>query len=123
MNPLINWLLSIAHGVGGYLGIFVISILGNMLPFIPIPYLLAVYLYAMYIPGSNPIVVGIVSALGGGIGKLIIYLTGRESSRLILSDESRKRYERIGKLIGNYGALMVFPVSYTHLTLPTIYSV
>jgi membrane protein DedA with SNARE-associated domain len=108
MHPLITWLLEIAKGVGGYLGIFVISILGNLIPFIPIPYLVAVYLYATFIPGSNPLLIGVISGVGAGVGKLIVYLASRESALVVLSEASRRRYERIGRLLGNYGALFVF---------------
>jgi membrane protein DedA with SNARE-associated domain len=108
MHPFIKWLFDVAKWVGGYPGIFVTSLLGNLLPFMPIPYLFVVYLYATFIPGSNPILVGIVSGLGGGVGKLLVYLASREGAHVVLSEESQKRYERIGKLLGNYGALMVF---------------
>ncbi|ABL77741.1 VTT domain-containing protein [Thermofilum pendens] len=108
MHPLLAWLLSIARGVGGYLGIFVISILGNLIPFIPIPYLVAVYLYAAYVPGSNPFLVGVVSGVGAGVGKLLVYLFSRGGARLFMSQESRERFEKIGKMLGNYGAIAVF---------------
>jgi len=104
---LIDLLLAVAEGVGGYAGIFVVSILGNLIPFIPIPYLVAVYLYAAYMPGSDPLLVGLVSGLGGGIGKLVVFYLSREASRL-LSPEKRREMERLSKMLGNYGAAAVF---------------
>ncbi len=103
----VDWLLAIARGVGGYAGIFVISVLGNLIPFIPIPYLVAVYLYAAYIPGSNPLLVGAVSGLGAGIGKLAIFYASRGAAHL-LSEEKREEMEKLSKMIGDYGALLVF---------------
>lgn len=108
MHPLLEWLIRIASGIGGYLGIFVISILGNLIPFIPIPYLVAVYLYAAFIPGSNPILVGIVSGLGAGVGKLIVYLFSRGASHVVLSQATRERYSKISSLLGNWGMIAVF---------------
>lgn len=108
MHPLIEWLIKVASGIGGYLGIFVVSILGNLLPFIPIPYLIAVYLYASFIPGSNPLLIGIVSGLGAGVGKLIVYLASRGASKLLLSEETKKRYDKLSSLLGNWGMIAVF---------------
>ncbi|MGB9786173.1 MAG: VTT domain-containing protein [Infirmifilum sp.] len=108
VHPVIDWLLNIASGVGGYLGIFVVSILGNFIPFIPIPYLVAVYLYAALIPGSNPLLVGIISGVGGGVGKLIVYLVSRGASRVVLSEDTRERYNKLSKMLGNWGMLAVF---------------
>lgn len=108
MHPLLRWLFQVASGVGGYLGIFVVSILGNLIPFIPIPYLLVVYLYAAFIPGSNPLSVGLVSGLGAGVGKLLVYLFSRGASSVVLSNETRERYARVSKMIGNWGMFAVF---------------
>ena len=107
MSDIVNWLINIAEGFGGYLGIFVVSILGNLIPFIPIPYLVAVYLYAAYMPGSHPLIVGIVSGFGGGIGKLIVFMLTRGAS-LLISQEKREEFKALREIIGNYGALAVF---------------
>ena len=107
MSDIIHWLVSIAEGFGGYLGIFVVSILGNLIPFIPIPYLVAVYLYTAYMPGSHPLIVGIVSGFGGGVGKLIVFALTRGAA-LLISQEKREEFEALRELIGNYGALAVF---------------
>jgi len=108
VHPLLDWLLRIASGVGGYLGIFVISIIGNLIPFIPIPYLVAVYLYSALIPGSNPLLVGVVSGVGAGLGKLLVYLASRGASHFIISKETRERYTRISSMLGKWGAVAVF---------------
>ncbi|OYT31787.1 MAG: hypothetical protein B6U94_01810 [Thermofilum sp. ex4484_79] len=101
-----NWMLNIALSFGGYAGIFVISILGNVIPLMPIPYLALVFIYTAYFP-ADPLLVGIVSGIGGGIGKLAIYFLSRGASRL-LSDKQLKQLDAFRRLIGNYGALAVF---------------
>lgn len=105
-------LRSILRALGGYPGIFMVSVIGNLIPFIPIPYLAAVYFYSMRMPDANPILVGLVSGVGGAIGKMASYLTGR-GARAFLSKETAERYERIGKLLSNYGALAAFLISAT----------
>ncbi len=108
MNPLLRWLVDVASGVGGYAGIFVVSIIGNIVPFMPVPYLAAVYFYASLVPGVNPLLAGVVSGLGATVGKLAIFLAARFSRGAVLSEDSARRYERLGKVIGNYGAIGVF---------------
>ncbi|RLE61094.1 MAG: hypothetical protein DRJ35_01410 [Thermoprotei archaeon] len=107
MENIVDLLIQIADIFGGYLGIFVVSVVGNLIPFIPIPYLVAVYLYAAYIPGSNPFLVGVVSGIGGGVGKLAVYYLSRGAS-VFISDKSKKKLEKMREILGNYGALAVF---------------
>lgn len=106
------WLYDVARAVGGYAGIFVVSILGNLIPFVPIPYLAVVYFYSMRVAGANPLLVGVVSGLGGAVGKMVVYAVGR-GSRILLKKESRERYERLGKLLKSYGALAAFIIAAT----------
>jgi membrane protein YqaA with SNARE-associated domain len=96
-----------AKAVGGYAGIFIVSVLGNTIPFISVPYLAVVYFYSMKIAEASPLLVGVVSGLGGAVGKLAVYAVGR-GSRVFLKKETRERYERIGKLLRSYGALAAF---------------
>lgn len=106
------WLYNVARAVGGFAGIFVVSALGNMIPFIPIPYLAVVYFYSMRMTGASPLLVGVVSGLGGAVGKLAVYAIGR-GSRILMKKETRERYERMGKLLRSYGALAAFLFSVT----------
>ncbi len=101
------WLYDAAKAVGGYAGIFIVSVLGNAIPFISVPYLAVVYFYSMKIAEASPLLVGVVSGLGGAVGKLAVYAVGR-GSRVFLKKETRERYERIGKLLRSYGALAAF---------------
>lgn len=102
-----RWLIDVAASVGGYAGIFVVSVLGNLIPLFPVPYLAAVFLYSAYVPGANPLLVGIISGLGGGVGKLAVYLMSLGASKL-LSPEKLEQLKAFRELIGNYGALAVF---------------
>ena len=102
-----SWLYSLGLSVGGYAGIFIVSVIGNVIPFIPIPYLAVVFFYSALIPYSNPLLIGLVSGLGGGVGKLIIYVMSMGASKL-LPQEKVRRLEALKRLLGNYGALAVF---------------
>jgi len=106
---MIEQLLSrIASSLGGYLGLFAVSVLGNLVPFVPIPYLLVVFTYAAFL-SYNPVIVGVVSGVGGGVGKLIVYLMGRGTSSLVTRYAGgEERLEAFKQLIGRYGALAAF---------------
>jgi len=106
-NHIWDWILELALSFGGYAGIFIISILGNIIPLMPIPYLALVFIYTAYFPNVSPLLVGIVSGVGGGVGKLVIYFLSRGASRL-LSDNQLKQLDAFRRLIGDYGALAVF---------------
>ncbi len=91
----------------GYLGALIVSILGNFIPFIPIPYLAVIFLIASNVPELDPLLLGIVSGVGGGIGKLVTYYISRGASTL-MKPEQLKRLWALRELIGNYGAVAVF---------------
>ena len=90
----------------GYLGAVIISILGNLIPFIPIPYLVAIFYMAAYLP-VNALLLGILSGIGGAIGKMIIYIFSFGSGRL-MGEEEQYRIARLRDLLDKYGALAVF---------------
>lgn len=86
----------------GYLGIFLISILGNATIILPVPVILTAF-----IGGSifNPILVGIVTALGASIGELTGYLAGAAGQVVIEKDI---RMERIRRWMHKYGIVVLF---------------
>ena len=101
-------LYELALKVGGYLGLFIVSILGNLIPFVPVPYLAVVFVYSAVL-SYNPLLTGIVSGLGGAVGKLVVYWTGRGASKLIVTVVGGgERLEAFKKLLGDYGALAAF---------------
>ncbi len=102
-----DWLMKIALTVGGYAGIFVVSVLGNLIPFMPIPYLTVIFLYTAYVPDANPLLVGVISGIGGGVGKLAVYLASMGVTKLF-SRDTLKRLNAFKELLGKYGALAVF---------------
>lgn len=86
----------------GYLGIFLLSIVGNATIILPIPSILAAYLGGGIF---NPILVGIIAALGATIGELTGYLAGL-GGRAIINDE--KKIKKIEKWMEKYGLVTIF---------------
>ncbi|MCS7132986.1 MAG: VTT domain-containing protein [Aigarchaeota archaeon] len=106
--------LLLAHG---YLGAFLISVLGSLIPFIPVPYLIPIVLMARKL---DPFLLGISTGAGGAVGKLTSYALGRFGRRF-LGRERRRRMDVLGKAIGKYGAIAVFLFALTPLPDDVIY--
>ncbi|MEK7075719.1 MAG: VTT domain-containing protein, partial [Patescibacteria group bacterium] len=86
----------------GILGILLISILGNATVVIPAPVILSAF-----IGGSvyNPILVGLVVALGATIGELTGFMAG-VGGRIVITDH--KHFKRIEKWMTKSGFLTIF---------------
>lgn len=68
---------------GIYLGIFLISIIGNITIIFPVPYVVALIVVSAIIPGVNPVFIGIMGALGASIGEISAWLIGRGGQEAI----------------------------------------
>jgi len=101
----------------GYLGAFLISVLGSLIPFLPVPYLVPIVLMAKTL---DPLLLGVVAGVGGAVGKLTSYGLGR-FGRKFLGEERRKKMNVLGKAIGKYGALAVFLFALTPLPDDVVY--
>jgi uncharacterized membrane protein YdjX (TVP38/TMEM64 family) len=86
----------------GYVGLFLINLLGSGSIIVPIPALLAVYF-----GGSvwNPMLVGLSSGLGSALGELSGYLAGYSGQGLM---ENRALYLRFEGWMRRNGFLTVF---------------
>ncbi len=86
----------------GYLGIFVISVLGNATIILPVPVILTAFLGGGIF---NPILVGLVSSFGATIGELTGYVAGR-SGRVVI--ENNPKFAKIEKWMTKYGLWTIF---------------
>lgn len=91
----------------GYLGLFVISVVGNATVLLPMPSLVATFITGGVL---NPWLVGIVSGAGMAIGELSGYLAGC-GGRAIVEAKDRDRYQRLENWMRRYGALTIFVLS------------
>ena len=99
----LQWLITLLMSYG-YVGAFMISFLGNLLVFVPIPYLLLIFWMGSFL---NPLLVGVVGGFGATIGKTVIYMIGA-AGRKFLSSERRNKLDYAKPLLGKYGALAIF---------------
>ena len=105
-------MLKVIH-IGGYIGVFIVSILGNVVPFLPIPYLSFIFFYSWGVPDASPLIIGFISGLGGGIGKLIVYFISYYSASKLLSPRKKEQLNAFKTLLGGYGALALFLLAAT----------
>jgi len=101
----------------GYLGALLIAVLGSLVPFLPVPYLIPIVLMSRAL---DPLLLGIAAGVGGALGKLTSYFLGRFGRRL-LSEERRKKTAVLGKAIEKYGMLAVFLFALTPLPDDVVY--
>lgn len=90
----VQWFYDEFGDFGIYLGIFLISIFGNVTIFFPVPYIVALIAISAIIPNVNPILIGLIAGLGASLGEISAWLVGRSSKELIGDSKSMKRMKR-----------------------------
>jgi membrane protein YqaA with SNARE-associated domain len=92
----------------GYLGAFLISIIGNFTVFFPVPFVVTIYSFGATL---NPLLLGLICGIGSTIGEFSAYLIG-SGGRNIIDERYGKRLETAKLLIQKYGMtiILVFAV-------------
>jgi len=87
----------------GYAGMFLIGIVGNMIPFLPVPFLIPVFLVSTVL---DPLPLGIAVGIGSAIGKCASYAIGRGGAK-ILGEKKQEELSVFSRLLGRYGNVAV----------------
>jgi len=98
-----NWLFALLQQYG-YAVVIAISLFGNIVPFLPVPYLVAIFPLALYL---NPILVALGVGVGATLGKCVSYLIGRGGFSL-LGESRKKELQCLSSLLGKYGVIAVY---------------
>ncbi len=92
----------------GPLGVFLISFLGNTIPYSTVPYLILVAAYAASLTTTwDYVFVSVLGGLGAGLGKVVVYYIGR-TARIALPKQTRVQMERFAKLFEKSTFIAVF---------------
>ncbi|MEM4417475.1 MAG: VTT domain-containing protein [Nitrososphaerota archaeon] len=110
VNNVFSWIVELGTRYG-VPGVFAASLIGSLVPFLPVPYLFVVVLLSETV---EPWLLGIAAGLGGSIGKITSYVLGRSGYRL-LGKESKRKMDALRDIIGRYGDLGVFIFALTPL--------
>jgi uncharacterized membrane protein YdjX (TVP38/TMEM64 family) len=89
----------------GYLGVFLISVIGNATVIFPVPSLAVVFAGGGIL---NPLLVGLIAGVGEPLGELTGYLAGYGGSAVI---ENRERFEQIKGWMERRGFITIFVLS------------
>jgi uncharacterized membrane protein YdjX (TVP38/TMEM64 family) len=90
----------------GYLGVFVISLILNATVIIPVSAMAVISSLGGALP--SPFVVGLVGAIGAGIGEMTGYVAGRAGREILAKN---KIYVRVEGWVHRWGMLAVFLLS------------
>lgn len=101
-----DWFIVLIEGLKGYgyAGALLIGFVGNLIPFLPVPFLIPVFLLSSVM---DPLPLGIVVGIGATIGKCVSYMIGRGGAAF-LSDRKRQELRCFSKALGKYGDLAIF---------------
>ena len=91
----------------GPIGVFLVSFLGNAIPYSTIPYLILIAIYGGAFNVYGQIYVAIIGGLGATLGKIVVLLLGR-AARATLSEETKKNLEIFNKISERSMAFAIF---------------
>lgn len=103
----------------GYLGILIVSFIGSILVFIPVPYF-PVLITAAFNKQLDPHIISLSTAAGAVIAKLIIFYASYYG-RNILSTKTKKRILPLQRVLSKYGGLGAFLAALTPIPDDVVY--
>lgn len=86
----------------GYVGVFLLSLLGNATLVLPMPALVFVFAAGGALP--SPLLVGLAAGAGATIGELTGYLAGLGGRGIV---SASKAYNKLEKLVDKFGAWII----------------
>jgi len=110
VQQLVEWMQQLVLQYG-YLGIFLISFLGAVSVFVPIPYTVVIFTLGGFF---DPVLIAIVAGLGAALGEVSGYLLGFYG-RKVLSEKRQKQMEFMVKVFNRFGPIAVFIFALTPL--------
>lgn len=97
----------------GYFGVFLISLIGALSIFFPIPYTVAIFALAA-VPSFDPLLIAVAAGLGSAIGEFAGYFLG-VSGRRIISERYKKKMDFLVRIFDKYGSAVIFLFALTPL--------
>jgi membrane protein DedA with SNARE-associated domain len=97
----------------GYLGVFLISLIGTLSIIIPVPYTLVIYLLGG-VHVLDPFLIAVSGGLGSAIGEFSGYVLGYYG-RAVLSEDRKRKMDYMMKVFQRYGFAGIFLFALTPL--------
>ena len=112
LDDIATWLSNFALQYG-YLGIFLISLLGATSIFVPIPSSVVIFTLAS-LPQFDPLLIAAAAGAGAAIGELSGYLIGF-GGRKIIGEKYKKKMDILMRLFKRFGPIVIFGFALTPL--------
>jgi len=103
----------------GYLGLALISFIGSLIPFVPVPSFILLATMAVGDQFDLHILVFLSAGLSAGAKQIIFYLS--YGGRRIISEKSKRRMRPFQKLVKRYGAAAAFVAAATPIPDDLVY--
>jgi membrane protein YqaA with SNARE-associated domain len=97
----------------GYFGIFLISLLGAMSVFVPIPYTIVIFALGG-LQTFDPLWIAVAAGIGSTVGEFSGYLIGF-GGRKVISEKYKKKMDFLMKLFKKFGPVVIFIFALTPL--------
>jgi membrane protein DedA with SNARE-associated domain len=116
-QDIVNWMLDLSTQYG-YLGIFLISLVGAMSIFVPIPVTVVTFTLGGLKSGDGwffePVLIAAAAGLGSAVGEFSAYLVGL-GGRKAIGGRYKKKMDVLARVLKKWGMLAVFVFSLTPL--------
>lgn len=110
LQQIVEWMQQLAHSYG-YFGIFLISLIGALSIFFPLPYTVVIFTLGGLF---DPFLIAISAGLGSAVGEFSGYLLGFYG-RKVISEERRRKMEFMVKVFDRFGPITIFLFALTPL--------
>ena len=97
----------------GYFGVFLISMLGALSVFLPIPYTVVIFTLGG-LQTFDPLWIAVAAGAGAAVGEFSGYLIGF-GGRRVIGKKYKKKMDFLTKLFRKYGAIVIFVFALTPL--------
>jgi membrane protein YqaA with SNARE-associated domain len=102
----------------GYFGIFLISLVGALAIFFPIPYTVVIFTLGGLKVGEawvfEPVWIAVAAGIGSALGEFSGYLLGF-GGRRVIGEKYKKKMEFLMKLFDRFGSIVIFVFALTPL--------
>jgi len=111
-KDIVDWMTKFA-GDYGYLGVFLISMLGAMSIFFPIPSSVVIFILGAS-STLDPLLIAVAAGAGAAVGEFSGYLIGFGGRRAI-GEKYKKKMDFLVKLFKKFGPIVIFVFALTPL--------
>lgn len=105
LQDIVNWMRDLAIQYG-YFGIFLISLIGALSIFFPIPYTVVIFTLGG-VPSFDPLLIALAAGFGSATGEFSGYFLG-VGGRKAISERYKKKIDVLVRVFKRYGSIVIF---------------